>query len=82
VLADGLVLIEDANERLGTRFNASEVDTLGGLVFAQLGRRPRVGDVVNLGEGYRAEVESLDGLRIVRIRLRREGAGLPLGPAR
>jgi putative hemolysin len=82
VLADGLVLIEDANERLGTRFNASEVDTLGGLVFAQLGRRPRVGDVVDLGEGYRAEVESLDGLRIVRIRLRREGARLPLGPAR
>ena len=38
VVADGLMLIEDVNEQLATRFDASEVDTLGGLVFALLGR--------------------------------------------
>jgi CBS domain containing-hemolysin-like protein len=74
VLADGLVLIEDANEQLGTHFDASEVDTLGGLVFARLGRRPRVGDVVELGGGYRATVVALDGLRVASVRLVKSAA--------
>jgi CBS domain containing-hemolysin-like protein len=75
VVADGLMLIEDVNEQLGTHFDASEVDTLGGLVFARLGRRPRVGDDVDLGSGYTARVESLDGLRIARVRLIKHAAG-------
>jgi CBS domain containing-hemolysin-like protein len=69
VLADGLALLEDVNERLGTRFDAAEVDTLGGLVFARLGRRPRIGDDVELDGGYRGVVDRLDGLRIARVRL-------------
>jgi putative hemolysin len=69
VLADGLTLLEDVNARLGTHFDGSEVDTLGGLVFARLGRRPRIGDEVELGGGYRAVVGRLDGLRIARVRL-------------
>ena len=69
VVADGLTLIEDVNEQLGTLFDASEVDTLGGLVFTKLGRRPQIGDEVDLGSGYTARVESLDGLRIARVRL-------------
>jgi putative hemolysin len=69
IVADGLALVEDVNAQLGTRFDASEVDSLGGLVFSKLGRRPEVGDEVDLGSGYRARVERLDGLRIARVRL-------------
>ena len=69
ILADGLALVEDVNAQLGTHFDASEVDSLGGLVFSRLGRRPRVGDEVDLGSGYRARVERLDGLRVARVRL-------------
>lgn len=69
IVADGLALIEDVNAQLGTRFDASEVDTLGGLVFSSLGRRPLVGDEVDIGGGYQARVERLDGLRIARVRL-------------
>jgi magnesium and cobalt exporter, CNNM family len=69
IVADGLALVEDVNAQLGTHFDASEVDTLGGLVFSELGRRPRVGDEVELGSGWRARVERLDGLRIARVRL-------------
>ncbi len=69
VVADGLALVDDVNAQLGTRFDASEVDTLGGLVFSVLGRRPQLGDEVELGSGYRARVERLDGLRIDRVRL-------------
>jgi CBS domain containing-hemolysin-like protein len=69
VVADGLALVADVNAQLGTRFDATEVDTLGGLVFSRLGRRPLLGDEVELGGGYRARVERLDGLRIARVRL-------------
>jgi CBS domain containing-hemolysin-like protein len=69
VVADGLALVEDVNAQLGTHFDASEVDSLGGLVFSRLGRRPRVGDEVDIGNNYRARVERLDGLRVARVRL-------------
>jgi CBS domain containing-hemolysin-like protein len=71
VVADGLMLIDDVNAQLSTNFDASEVDTLGGLVFARLGRRARVGDSVALGSGYVAEVAGLDGLRVASVRLQR-----------
>jgi CBS domain containing-hemolysin-like protein len=69
VVADGLALVEDVNAQLGTHFDASEVDSLGGLVFSRLGRRPRVGDEVEIGNNYTARVERLDGLRVARVRL-------------
>jgi CBS domain containing-hemolysin-like protein len=69
IVADGLALVEDVNAQLAAHFDASEVDTLGGLVFSRLGRRPRVGDEVEIGCGYSARVERLDGLRIARVRL-------------
>jgi CBS domain containing-hemolysin-like protein len=69
IVADGLALVEDVNAQLGTHFDTTEVDSLGGLVFSQLGRRPQVGDEVDLGSGYMARVERLDGLRIARVRL-------------
>jgi CBS domain containing-hemolysin-like protein len=69
VVADGLALVEDVNAQLGTHFDASEVDSLGGLVFSKLGRKPSVGDEVDLGSNYRARVERLDGLRVARVRL-------------
>jgi CBS domain containing-hemolysin-like protein len=69
VVADGLALVEDVNAQLGTHFDASEVDSLGGLVFSRLGRRPHVGDEVDIGGNYTARVERLDGLRVARVRL-------------
>ena len=69
IVADGLALVEDVNSQLGTHFDASEVDSLGGLVFSELGRKPVVGDEVELDGGYKARVERLDGLRIARVRL-------------
>jgi CBS domain containing-hemolysin-like protein len=80
IVADGLALVEDVNAQLGTHFDASEVDSLGGLVFSKLGRRPRMGDEVDLGSNYRGRVERLDGLRVARVRLL-PGRGVPIAPA-
>lgn len=69
VLVDGLALVEDVNQQLGAHFDTSEVDTVGGLLFARLGQRPHMGDEADLGSGYSGRVERLDGLRIALVRL-------------
>jgi CBS domain containing-hemolysin-like protein len=67
-LVDGLVLVQDLNERFGLDLDDEEYDTLGGFVFGQLGRRPEIGDVVEV-QGCRFIVEALDGMRVSRLRI-------------
>jgi CBS domain containing-hemolysin-like protein len=69
LLADGLTLVDDFNQRQAARLDSTEVDTLGGLALARLGRMANPGDEVDLGDGYRARVERLDGRRIAELRL-------------
>ena len=67
-LVDGRTLIEDVNEHFDLHLDDEGYDTIGGFVFAQLGRKPEVGDEVVAG-GYRFRVEALDGLRIETLRV-------------
>jgi putative hemolysin len=69
VVVDGLMLVDDFNDREGAHLDSSEVDTLGGLALAQLGRMAVLGDEVDLGDGYRARVERLDGRRVAELRI-------------
>jgi putative hemolysin len=64
----GSVSIDDANEALGTHLPRRGPHTLAGLVFDALGRRPVVGDRVEV-DGTVLTVEQLDGLRITRLTL-------------
>ena len=68
VRISGLLSLEDINERFGLSFEDPYYNTVGGLVFGQLGRRPEVGDVVTI-EGIDLTVAALDGLRIDRIEI-------------
>jgi putative hemolysin len=45
----GDLLVTDVNEYLNLSLPAEEADTLGGLVFNQLGRVPKIGDEVKTG---------------------------------
>lgn len=67
-IIDGLTLIDDVNNRFGLHLDDRSYDTIGGYVFGELGRRPSTGDQVEV-EGRSLRVESLDGLRIARLRL-------------
>jgi CBS domain containing-hemolysin-like protein len=58
--------IDDFNEALGTHLDDDDARTLAGLVFNQLGRRPREGDEVQVDEA-RLRVEARDGNRITRL---------------
>ena len=66
----GRMTVDDFNEALGTDLDTTGARTVGGLVFDELGRRPREGDEVEAG-GARLRVEQLDGHRITRLQSRR-----------
>ena len=62
----GLLLTEEVGEHLGVSIEDPHNDTIGGVVFSRLGRKPEVGDTVEV-EGFHFRVEALDGLRIDRL---------------
>lgn len=68
-LIDGLTLIDDVNDRFGLHLDDANYDTIGGYIFGELGRRPEVGDEIQV-EGHTLRVAELDGLRIARVELR------------
>jgi CBS domain containing-hemolysin-like protein len=65
---NGLLSLEDVNERFGLGFEDPHYNTIGGFVFGQLGRRPELGDVVTI-RGVDLTVVEMDGLRIDRIEI-------------
>ena len=67
-LIDGLALTTDVNVQFGLRIDEGLYDTIGGYVLGRLGRRPRLGDTVEVG-GRKIRVEALDGLRVARVLL-------------
>jgi CBS domain containing-hemolysin-like protein len=67
---DGAARVDELEESLGLQLTEEGFPTLGGRVFEQLQRRPRVGDEVQLGN-YSAKVTEVDGMRICRVLLTR-----------
>ena len=67
-LIDGLALTTDVNVQFGLEIDENLYDTIGGYVLGRLGRRPRLGDSVEVG-GRKIRVEALDGLRVARVLL-------------
>lgn len=68
-LVDGRMLLEDAADMFDLPVgDQEEYDTLGGFVFGKLGKRPRVGDIVELPE-HRLRVVEVKGLRIRQVQV-------------
>lgn len=67
-IVDARALIEDVNEELGLSLSDEEADTLGGLVYALLGKVPEEGESVDL-EDINLTVEKTDGRRITKVRI-------------
>ncbi len=71
-LMDGRVPFDDVRETFGLDFAGSEdYATLGGFIVHELGRFPKVGEVVE-SQGVRFVVESVEGRRIRRVRVVRD----------
>ena len=63
---DGMVLLDDVAEQLPIAFDDPEEDTIGGYVFGLLGRKPEIGDAVEIS-GYSFKVLRTEGFRVVRV---------------
>jgi magnesium and cobalt exporter, CNNM family len=68
--------IDEFNERFGTDLPVDDYHTVGGFVFGELGRAPKVGDSVGFN-GARFEVSSTDGPRIIEVDVTLSTAGTP-----
>lgn len=63
---DGLALVSDINTQFGLHIDDSTYTTLGGYTLGRLGRRARVGDMIDV-EGRKLTVEAIDGLRVAKV---------------
>nr|WP_316651941.1 hemolysin family protein [uncultured Gellertiella sp.] len=78
-VADARVELEDLAEAIGPDFDIADrlddIDTLGGLIFAALGRIPARAEVVQALPGFEFHIMDADPRRIKRVRItRRRGA--------
>ena len=69
LIVDAKVSISDLNEEIGSSIQINGYDTIGGLVYKELGKMPSVGDRVNF-EGLEIVVQSTIGRRIGKLRVR------------
>ncbi|MCB1009250.1 MAG: HlyC/CorC family transporter, partial [Acidobacteria bacterium] len=69
----GAMLVVDLEDELGVEISDRDSDTVAGLALSGIGRRPRVGDRVEL-PGIALEVLEVQGNRIRTLRLHRAGA--------
>ncbi len=69
-LVSGLTHVEEVEDFLGWERNGTDVDTVGGMVTALLGRVPEVGETLEHG-GAHLEVLAADGRRVLKLRISR-----------
>jgi CBS domain containing-hemolysin-like protein len=67
-LLDGASAISSFNSEYGEAISDLDYTTVGGWIFGQLGRLPRVGDRVTAGK-HRLEVAEMEGRRVKSVRL-------------
>lgn len=68
LLVDARVSIDDINDVTDLHLAATDADRIGGLVYEQLGRVPKVGDEVVLDEAV-VTVVSVQGVRPEKLRI-------------
>ena len=65
-LIDGLALVTDVNVQFDLQIDEDTYTTIGGYMLGRIGRRPTIGDTVEVG-GRRMRVDALDGLRVAKV---------------
>lgn len=68
VRVSGGLSIDDANDLLAAQLPEGDWDTVGGLLFSELGRMAAVGDTIEV-PGFLLRVDRVQGRRIMRVRL-------------
>ena len=69
LIVDAKMSISDLNNEIGSSIQINGYDTIGGLVYKELGKMPSVGDKVSF-EGIEIVVQSTIGRRIGKLRIK------------
>ena len=69
-VVDPAVSMHDLNEILGISLENEEVDTLGGVIYAHLGRMADEGDELKF-DGVTVSVLTVEGTRIKKVLVRK-----------
>ncbi len=67
------ISLDDFNDALGTSVTSEQTDTLGGILYADLGRVPLEGDTIQV-EDWLLTIEEVRGRRIGKIRAEKQAA--------
>jgi putative hemolysin len=70
-LLDGLVSVERVQTKFNIPLRGQGFTTIGGLLFGLLGREPKIGDEIQIGE-ILFVIEKLDKKRIITVRLKKD----------
>ncbi len=68
VVVDGAMALTEFNDRFDGDLDDSDYTTLGGFLFGQLGRLPKVGDRVAVA-GRQFEIAEMEGRRVEKVRV-------------
>jgi CBS domain containing-hemolysin-like protein len=72
---DARMLVEDLEDALKIEISERDEDTIGGVVLSELGRRPRVGDVVVVGPlQLRVADAELNRIKMLELEMREQPA--------
>lgn len=69
----GSMLVADLESKLNLEFSERDEDTIAGVALSELGRKPEVGDTVQVAD-LELEVSEVKGNRIKRLRIARTGS--------
>jgi CBS domain containing-hemolysin-like protein len=69
IVAQGTVLLDDIHEYIAIGEHDHDVQTVGGLLMAELGPQPSKGEEITLGAAT-LRVEAVDGLAVTRVSVR------------
>lgn len=67
---DASLSLEDINDRIGTKLESEEYDSLGGLLLEELGRLPEIGEEITK-DGYHFQILQMDKNRIRRVKMKK-----------
>ena len=74
VLVDGAIALTEFNTRFDADLDDTDYTTLGGFLFGQLGRLPRIGDRLVVA-GRQFEITAMEGRRVEQVRVTEQAQG-------
>ncbi|MCI8463824.1 MAG: HlyC/CorC family transporter [Lachnospiraceae bacterium] len=68
-LVEGSMKLDDINDRLGTKLDSEDYDSIGGIIIEYLDRLPEDNEEITLDNGIHLKVQGIDQNRIIKVQM-------------